>query len=268
MKLLIEANVFPEYQDHLTSLAAKNKISYTVWDPKSYPPYDGKDTSVFFFGSILTALNLKAAKYSHQIWLDRQFDYFNFSGHMPELLNAEYLGMSFGALKRVITQQREEDTEPVFIRSNSGYKTVPGHVSLVTDFISQNIYKIFNEEVVIISGIQDDIIAEYRYVIRCEPSDDESDWNYKIISGDTYILNGQFNDSLKTPPQEITDQVIKILNESTYHPFPMFTLDVAHTPYGKAKIIEANSLNTSGLYGNDLEAVLLNLREIIDENKG
>ena len=267
MKLLIEAGIFPEYQDHLILLAAKHKITHTLWDSKSYPPYQGKDNSVFFFGSILTARNLQNAKYQHQIWLNKEFDYFNLSGHVWPILNSEYVGMSFGNIANIIKRESGfgfDDNFEIFIKSNSGYKTIPGHLSTVNNFIKENIYQVFNEDVVIMAPKQQ-ILKEYRMVVRCEPNDDSSDWSNSIVCSNLFMKNGQFVETNEEAPQEVIDKVVQILNASTYHPFPMFTLDVAIDSKDEVKPIEANSLNTSGLYGCNLESVLLNLKEILDE---
>lgn len=265
MKLLIEAGIFPEYQDHLMLLAAKHKITHTLWDSKSYPPYDGKDNKVFFIGSILTALNLINAKYRYQIWLNKEFDYFNFSGHVTPILNNEYVGMSFGSLSNLTKSSNiSDDLSEIFIKSNSGYKTIPGHLSTINNFVKDNIYQVFNEAVVIMAP-KKQILKEYRMVVKCESNDNESDWTNSIICSNLFMENNQFVETNESAPQEIIDEVTKILNASTYHPFPMFTLDVAIDDKMEVKPIEANSINTSGLYGCDIESVLLNLKEILEK---
>lgn len=267
MKLLIEAGIFPEYQDHMMLLASKHKITHTVWDSKSYPPYGGKDNKVFFIGSILTALNLKASQYCHQIWLDKQFDYFNFSGHVSPILNSEYCGMSFGNLSNLIRNEGSlqfDDEVEVFIKSNSGYKTVPGHTSSLKNFVNDNIYKVFNETVLIMAPKQQ-IAREYRMVVRCQSNDDSSEWSNSVVASNLFMKGGEFVETNEEAPTEVKDKVVEIMNASTYHPFPMFVLDVATDICGAVKIVEANSLNTSGLYGIDIESVLLNLKEILQK---
>lgn len=267
MRLLIEAGVFPEYQDHLLLLASKHKITHTLWDSKSYPPYHGRDNKVFFFGSILTARNLQNANYQHQIWLNKEFDYFNFSGHVHPILNNEYVAMSFGNLSNLVKEESNfsfDDTVEVFIKSNSGYKTIPGHTSTIHNFVKDNIYQVFNEDVVIMAPKQT-ILKEYRMVVRCESNDDGSDWGNTIVCSNLFMKDGQFVETNESAPTEVVDEVARILNASTYHPFPMFTLDVAINHKNEVKPIEANSMNTSGLYGCDLESVLLNLEEILEK---
>lgn len=256
MKLLIELGAFPETQDALISACRDLKIEYTLWDHKSYPPYKPNDNQVWFYGTIPTALNLKNAKYSYQIWLGKEFDFTYFTGHLNgATLNQIFAVVPFGHLPFIV---QDED---IFIRSNSGYKVLGGGIDSVENVVKDA--NLFKEELVVLAEKQF-IKEEYRCIVRASVNEEKEGYVYDIIGSSLYIRHEEMVDSTKGLSEKNSAVLLEMMGKSSYGPYPLFIVDVALLINGQLKIIEANSINTSGLYGCDLKKMVETINSIIE----
>lgn len=262
MKFLIEANAFPENQERFLDTLSDMKIENTIWNPEGRPPYLAADNHVFFYGSITSALALQRVGARFQIWLGKEFDYSYFGGHLDNLLNSDHILLSYG----VILQQNKnygkmvvpKKNDKMFFRSNSGYKQLQGALYTADEFLEEcNRINLFKEDLIVIADPRL-IDWEYRAVIRSHYDDIADLWDHKVVTSCPY---GE-----KLGPQLTEKQIRKIedeLNCSSYHPYPLWILDLA-TAKDEIFQLEANSINTSGLYDLDLKLII---GEILDIEK-
>ena len=262
MKFLIEADIFPEEQAKLIAILQELKIEYSVWNKEGRPPYKSAENHVFFYGSIASAIGLQRAGARFQLWIGPQFDYSYFGAHLDDLLNDEFLTLPYGMILRMNKKYPNEkgwgkDTESkLFIRSDSGFKKFQGGLYTVKEFFSEaKRVNLFKEDLLITSE-PNLIDAEYRCVIRSEYDDTTGLWSNKVVTSSCYSHdnNGSLEDyAIK----KIEDD----LNTSTYRPFPMWVLDVVMSN-GKLYQLEANSLNTSGLYNCNMKLIVEEILKI------
>jgi hypothetical protein len=264
MKFLIEANVFPEEEKRLVAALNELKIEYSLWNKEGRPPYLSADNHVFFYGSLHTAIALQRAGARFQLWIGVEFDYSYFGAHLDDMLNTEFYVLPYGMILREHVKWQKEmgeeyssDNDKMFIRSDSGLKKFQGGIYTHKEFFGEaNRVNLFKEDMLIIAEPKD-IGDEYRCVIRSEYDDETGLWAHKVVTNCCYT-----NDVLlltKDQIKEIEDN----LDTSTYHPYPMWILDVVNYG-GKFYQLEANSLNTSGLYSCDIKSIV---EEILNVEK-
>lgn len=262
MKFLIEADIFPEEQAKLIAVLQELKIEYSVWNKEGRPPYKSSENHVFFYGSIQSAIGLMRAGARFQLWIGNEFDYTYFGAHLDDLLNHEFYAIPYGVILRECTEWAKEmrtnpdNNDKMFLRSDSGLKKFQGGLYTPKEFFGEaKRVNLFKEDLLVVAE-PTEINAEYRCVIRSEYDDATDLWSNKVITSSCYSHDN--NGSLKDCEiKKIEDD----LNTCTYHPFPMWVLDVAMSN-GKLYQLEANSLNTSGLYNCDMKLIVEELLKI------
>lgn len=261
MHFLIENMVFPETQKKLVDTLCEMRVNHTVWDASVNPPLDGRDSGVFVFGRIDTVMHLLAGRYRYQLWFGPKFDYSYLMGHLDSLLNEVSMLLPVKSLYRMLMLEGDDEID-VFYRSNSAFKKLVGAVrsngQLLVDLKESNL---FNEELIVLSE-EKDIKDEYRLIIRAEHKEEEDAWVYKIITSSHYMSSGNVITDGDELPESYYTKVLDILDRSTFHPYPMFALDVTIDKDDKIKIIEANSLNTCNLYTCDIRKVIESILEV------
>lgn len=250
MKILIEANIFPENERAIIRACKALKVDCALWNPIGYPPYKESDNQVFFIGSIMRANMLKNSKYRYQIWSGPSFDYHEWAGHLyAHSLNDNFRILPYGAIKGSTNQDK------IFIKSNSSSKLVTGDIMTIQD-LSTNYPQLRLADLLVLSSPKT-IGTEYRFVVSSSDEEFNNDDGrgplFTIVDNSSYNWDG--SPYQKAPPH-IVEGVKKILSTNkTFHPYPMWTLDI--TEYNnEVKIVEVNSLSCSGLYGIDVSLVI------------
>jgi hypothetical protein len=256
MKFLIELGIFPENEETFSKVLTSMKVDHSFWDGQSNPPYDKKDNKVFFIGSIVTALKIKQLGYSYQVWLGPEFDYSFFGSHLVNLLNNSFFLITHGQAMNVHkdlvgTERINQD----FIRSNSGYKRFQGGLYSVDVYMVESERQAIPREEIMVFAHKLEIAQEYRLVIRCKFDEISDLWEYDLV---TY---SQYEGEKRELSNDEIKGIICDLQVSTYHPYPLFCLDVG-LHKDAIKIIEANSINTSGYYDSDFRSMVENILEI------
>ena len=244
MKILIEDSIFPEEQDSISKACKALKIDYATWSSSSFPPYKEDDNKVFFYGSILTASKLKKSKYRYQIWLGQEFDYSYFGASLcGDLLNDLFGLVPFGVLKHHLKNRDSlNEKEKMFIRSNSGKKLFGGGLFTEKEFVSSN--PLMNLDDLLVFAEAKNIGKEYRCVVG-GTEEEFGDKNLQIITHSSYGWDDQEYTQMSETDLSKTKEVLS--HNDIYHPYPMWIMDVVEFK-NSIKIVECNSINTSGWY--------------------
>lgn len=259
MKVLIESGIFPDEQDAITKACKALKIDYSTWSSSSFPPYSENDNKVFFYGSILTASKLKKSKYRYQIWLGQEFDYSYFGASLcRDLLNSRFALMPFGAIKYHSKRQEDlDDNDKIFIRSNSGKKLFGGGLFTAKEFIMSN--PLMNLDDLLVFAEPKNIGKEYRCIVG-GTEEEFGDKNLQIITHSSYGWNDEEYTAMSETNLSKTMEILS--RNDIYHPYPMWVMDVVEFE-NSIKIVECNSINTSGWYGCNVEKIIAELDSLI-----
>ena len=256
MKFLIELGIFPENEKVFSEVLTSMKIDHSFWDGQSNPTYDKKDNKVFFIGSILTALKIKQLGYAYQVWLGPEFDYSFFGSHLVNLLNSPFYlithGQAIDAQKDLVGTERINQD---FIRSNSGYKRLQGGLYSADVYVVESARQAIPREEIMVFAHKKEIAQEYRLVIRCKFDEISDLWEYDVV---TY---SQYDGEKKDLTDDQIKEIICDLQNSGFHPYPLFCLDCGKCN-NEIKIIEANSISTSGYYSCAFRSIVENILEI------
>lgn len=260
MKILIEAGIFPENEGNLIRACKSLRVDCALWNPIGYPPYKESDNKVFFIGSIMRANMLKNSKYRYQIWTGDSFDYGNWAGHLySNILNDNFRILPYGAIKESTNQDK------MFIKSNSSSKLVVGDCLTIRELNS--LYPQLRLADLLVLSSPKKLSNEYRFIISATDDEFNNDDGrgplFSIIDNSSYNWDGSPHHKA---PQKVIDGVLNILKTNkTFHPYPMWTLDV--TLYNdEVKIIEVNSLNCSGLYTINCELLIQEIVRICNKD--
>lgn len=269
MKCLVEQGVF-DNQDEILKTLAEMKISHSLWDHKSYPPYDPKvETDVFFLGSTLTAQNIKNAKYPYHISIGDDYDYSHFGAHIKEIFNWAFLMGSAGSILNMYERRNKSldgfnDDVKMFFRSNSGIGRLSGGTR-TSDEIVAELKNLFKDEIVVMAE-ENDITDEYRCFVSPVYHEDGTIETYKVLTSSSYILNGERSTDYK--PLDSANQAVLIdLLKSNHEYFPpkIFACDVHIDSDGMLTVLDINTANCSKFYGCDLKAFFDGVKRIVDE---
>jgi hypothetical protein len=266
MKVLLEQGAFPESQDKLLKELDNLRIDHTLWDSKSYPPYEGQDKDVFFYGSIGTALNLKNAGYAHQIYLGKEFEYSYFHSHINKMFNEDvlYCTKNF-AMKKSKMGPTRLSADDIFCRSNSGNKLLVGAVRTYAQVIQDLEHSPLFEESLLALAEKRELNDEYRCIVKCKYDNQTDLWGYDVVCSSLYMGAGAPIESDKQLDEVLIKQLLNIFETSTYHPFPLFVCDVHVDKTNKVSIVEINSPNCSGLYGCDINQFLQEVNKLNED---
>lgn len=258
MKWIIEDNVFPENQQKIIEVCERNEIEYQVATDMSR--ISVANNRCIFYGSINGAMIAKRTT-PIQIWIDG----FECSRYYPliekeYLLNRDYFLIPYGELLRnkglvfKCLEGYSDTLFSVFIRPNSGLKQFTGFSASYDDW-ERDIKSInmFPDELVFVSS-RKKTGTEYR-VLVCDG---------KVITGSCYLINDEIvedpEDGLPESILSTSQEVAKMLEETWYGNYPAYTMDIMEDQYTN-KVVEINSFSCAGLYGMDMEKVVLAVTE-------
>lgn len=212
---------------------------------QDYNPYH-----TYFFGSFQATNNIEdehiLLNYNHNI----DFSYSNF------LVNAEHFALNpvgefvpFNVFVKYSTRYygKYGKEGKVFLRPNSGYKTLPsGLVDIEKDLPNLIRYQKANcskDELIYISPPKD-IKLECRFFI----------FNNEFVAHSTYLINGECITMENVPPEciKFVDKYLKFHKEKENS---AYVLDVALTDNG-FELIETNGYFTSALYACNPEKIV------------
>jgi len=248
MRFLIEADIFPEEQKALVDALTELRVDHSIWNPEGCPIYLAADNHVFFYGSIQSALRLKEVGARFQIWLGNEFDYHYFGAHLSNLLNEDYCLFTYAQLLS-FKDEENYSNDVRYFRSDSGYKKFQGGLYTAKEFYSEGErVNLFKEDLLVFAD-KKKIDREYRLVIRSQYDEMSDMWNNAVISQTSYLKEEEPLTRLEIAKIESD------LNCDTYRPYPLWVLDVAVSE-GEIFQLEANSINTSGLYNSDYKAIV------------
>ncbi len=257
MKVLIESGIFPEEQDAITKACKALKIDYSTWASSSFPPYKEDDNQVFFYGSIITALKLKKSRYRYQIWLGEEFNYSYFGASLcSDMLNDKFVLMPFGVVKYNLKDQDNLSDDKIFIRSNSGNKVFGGGLFSEKEFADSRPLMCLDELLVFAEARN--IGEEYRCIVA-GTEEEFGDKNLQIVTHSTYGVNAKYSQMSEI---DLSKTKELLSHNDIYHPYPMWVMDVCEVGTS-IKIVECNSINTSGWYGCDVEKIIAELDSLI-----
>lgn len=158
--------------------------------------------------------------------------------HAGVFLNEDVVFMPWGLLKR-----KTVPGERLFIKPDSGNKAFTGFVwdtDYDTSSMIEQTYKITNDQMVMLSKEQA-ITAEYRLFVV----------GGKVIDGSSYSYDSKETMTFYDGAVEYAKGIIDIFYDDT------FTMDVAYLQAGQQyKVVEFNSINSSGLYNINKELFL------------
>lgn len=164
------------------------------------------------------------------------------------LLNGDHVIVTFGYLKQFTNRLFNIfDTDRLFIRPVSGFKTFTGMVITTTNSefelnASMQLTSVTAETMVIVAKARD-LKGEFRFVIA----------DRKVVTGSEYRWDNIL-DVRADYPEQCRDLAQKVA-DLQWQPDSAYTCDVALTEHGP-KVIEINSFSCAGLYACDLNAVV------------
>lgn len=197
-----------------------------------------------YFGTYLREYNLRFDKY-----------YSNYNVKPTDFLNSDHFFATFYNLKhnkKRIYEWMNSDT--IFIRPNSGSKSFTGKVITEANFYSEidameAMYNLAPEELIVVSTSKK-IKEESRFII-C---------GNKAIANSRYQINGVHKTDTNT--STICSKFVDyVLQNQTWTPEEIFTLDVALTENDEPKVVELNSFSCAGWYDCDEEVIIRKVSE-------
>ena len=142
-----------------------------------------------------------------------------------------------------------ERMDEEFVRSNSGYKRFQGDLYSADLYIVETERLAIPKEEIMVFAEKKKIAQEYRLVIKAKYDERSDLWEYDVVTYSQYE-----GDERELTNAEIRN-IINDLETSTFRPYPLFILDVCISEE-KVKIVESNSINTSGYYNCDFRRIV------------
>jgi len=174
--------------------------------------------------------------------LCENLDYLTYVGKLgDEALNYYSNIMTYQIFKNRIRNKDYIYTD-IFIKPISPVRTFPGtllHISQVNDFIANcELLKVPNSELIFVSPLDKYIQEEYRFVVI----------NKEIITCSKYrdFLGVKIDNKVPDKAIGYTKKIISMFN-----PQKGYIIDVCMRRNGEYKVVEYNSIHTSGLYACD-----------------
>lgn len=133
--------------------------------------------------------------------------------------------------------------EQLFIKENSGYKTFTGQV--FDHGTMQDLQLVYPED----------------FLLLAPKKSIEKEW--RVVISDGKPLTGSGYPDTKECGQDVLDFAEKCVKLSEYDPAPMWTLDICQSN-GELKVLEANSLLSSGWYFCDTEKIIKEVDRFVD----
>lgn len=145
------------------------------------------------------------------------------------------------------------NTNKVFIRPNSGYKTFTG-LPIHTDEFDyeintlKNLTSVVDESLILVSSCKT-IAAEYRFFIV----------NRQVVTGSQYKLNDKLD--IQTGYSQEALAVAELMAKNVWQPDLAYACDVGIVN-GEPKIIELNAFSCSGFYACDIPLLVDAVNEV------
>ena len=167
------------------------------------------------------------------------------------LLNDDYILIPFGTFRRDYQRFFDMFGSQLFIRSNSGSKTIPGQVLTVdnVDFELNSLRQLssaMDDTICVLASVKP-IKKEYRLFMT----------GNRFITGSSYSWN---NEPYENVPSYVITFAEAVVEE--WQPEEVYTIDIAVTPEG-LKVVEFNSASSSGLYGSDTKKFVSGISEYL-----
>lgn len=226
---------------------AEEAIVIPFHDDLDNDPILNENTVVIPYGSVRLSkiglqrgwkgLYMNDSTFDSRIWLDNRDD----------MLNDESLIMPLSKLSTNMTEK-----EKIFIRPCEDHKAFTGFVAdntsirLLKDSVEKENHGYDENLLVSVSPVKE-IYAEYRFFIV----------NGEVISGSSYVVNG------RTKSERADNNLISIAHEKAQDWLPHKTcvMDLADV-WEDYKVVEFNSLNSSGFYDHDVDLIVKKVTEM------
>lgn len=149
--------------------------------------------------------------------------------------------------------------ECLFFRPNKGSKIFTGKSIHYDEFeyslaIEEQCYNVNPEELILIAPHRH-LVQEWRIIIGSIEGDD------KILASSLYKKGQEYIEE-EGCPDKVENFVMEILNNTSYRPHMVFTMDIGELLNGSYKLIEINAFSTCGIYKCNLQPII----EFIEEN--
>ncbi len=263
IRWLIEADVFPDYQDELirtiretgakATLLTAVKAGY-LFEETGQPDLRlvANNERVIFHGCIGLAERIA----ERTIWkpgIYGNFDRLSCTSYFPALgeflLNDRYSMLPLGDVRRMKDELFSSfgSNGQFFMRPNTTRKVFAGmvinHETFDRDLELASFYDVPDHELVVVSRTQS-IVSEWRFVIA----------GGRVICGSCYRDHGNYCRTVACSPEafDFAERVVR----SGWEPDPVWTIDVALTATGSYRLIEIGSFSFANLYGCDVRNVV------------
>lgn len=250
IKWLIESEIFENNAKLLLDTLKKFGVEHQVWPfGRLYEDFDGcKDT--IFYGSFQFADIAKdrCTVFCNLPKLDCLYYYPRFGNY---LLNANYIMLPFGEIKRRKEWIVSNFGNEVFIRPSSGGKSFTGKV--IKDWDKDLRFIRADPETLVIIAKPVDIAYEWRTVVV----------EGKVIASSQYKTFGRVVQRETVP--EALQYAQDVLNTVKYSPDPIWTLDICLTN-NEFKVLEVGSFSCAGLYACDPEPIIHAVNYIMENH--
>lgn len=200
------------------------------------------------YGNIGFVNHAASYRYQHlNIWLNRNnLKCTEYLSHYKQMCyNYDGYFITFGMLKYKLRNLNY----PLFIRPNSPFKTFTGAL------VDKNNIEEFIDELITINKL-----TESELIYIAEPNQPLYEWRFfivknKIVSGSLYMVNGELN--INADVRHDAYRCAEAAAKHDWQPDVCYVVDVGYDSIDKeCKILELNSVCTSGLYACDAVEII------------
>ena len=209
-----------------------------------------------FYGSIQIARQLQKRGF-FSFLPDNAFDYRNWLSRFGAIaLNENHIYVEAGCFRKMVHTLGLKEGQ-FFVKQEMGYKTLSGHVynEPMLTLIER---LLFPEELLVLAPLQK-LGREFRFVVV------EKDFEDKVLTQSSYSYEDEATSDV---PQSAIDFAQSCLDAVNYFPAQIWTLDICelgHEGSEQYRVVEPNSLLTSGWYKCDVAAVVSEVDRIYKE---
>lgn len=258
MKWVVQTEVFYENEDKLVQILGDRLVwcKYKLNGLELSQPIPDEERFVFY-GS--TQLGRQLFRQNRAInWLyDEVYDctYYMHKFGADCLNNPHILTEvgNFHSLREMILGETK-----FFVKQNFGYKSFTGRV--FDDYTQDDIDKLFDEELLLLAEAKS-IGAEWRFVIKTNQLADEVSKVHQVVTWSPY--GDKFSNGVGLA--EYVKSVLSTAKVRSYDPAPFWVLDVCEYE-NSYKVVEVNSLLSSGWYDCDVPKIIEEVDKWISEN--
>lgn len=210
------------------------------------------DGNIFCYGSYSLSKHSVRRGYFPGAFISKNSDYSNLVKHYDwEMLNRDCVILNFGF-------GTYPKWEQLFIKPNSDTKAFTAQVMSQEEFVKfrqgilnadPNEFSTVTRDTYYVASFPKEIEAEFRFFVV----DGKVITYSQYMSGGTFFTNPHVDEYIVEYAQKMVD---------LYQPDRAFVLDVAISE-GELKIIEVNSINSSGLYLIDVQKFIFAIEEML-----